>query len=74
MVIRSVHGTGPGLLSPAVLVGVVRHSVEATEFVPILGFGYILNLVPAGPLASVALGSVSHSWARLHGLILEVVD
>ena len=72
--IRSVHGAGPGLLSPAVLVGVVRHSVEATKFVSVLGFGHILNLVPLGALASVALGSVSHTWARLHGLILEVVD
>ena len=69
-----MHGAWPGLLSPTILVGIVRHGVEATEFVSVLGFGHVLNLIPSGALALIALGSVSHTWARLYGLVREVVD
>ena len=40
----------------------------------VLGFRYVLSLVPSGTLASVTFESVSHPGARLCGLVLKVVD
>ena len=68
-----MHGARPRFLSSALLIGVVWHSMEATELVSILGFRCVLGLISSGMLAWVTLGPISHPEARLCGLVLKVV-
>ena len=72
VVVRAVQGARPSLLATAFLVGMIGKSMEAAEFVLVLGPGAVLGPVSAGLLALVASDFILRGLLKV--LSLDVME